>query len=126
MIGAASDKFRKKLATIYAAKDTTAINKNFGMVITSELSVAINGTNFVIENATHPQIKVAKSILEKALKKSLSNIEPLLRLCKINSKITISIRAPTDCAIPSPSTPQPVNMPLPTRLRSSQSPQLIQ
>ena len=77
------------------------------MVMTREVSVAIRGINLVSENATHPQIKVANNILPSAFQKLLSRISPPERFCKIESKITISINAPTDYAAPRPSTPQP-------------------
>ena len=70
--------------------------KNLGIVITNELSVAIKGINFVIENATQPVIAVAIIILIIALQKALSNNSLFERLCNIYNKIIISAIAPID------------------------------
>ena len=74
MIGFTSSRFKKKLAIIYDKDDSAAIKANFGIVITKDESVAINGINFVKENATQPVIKVANNILKNAFQNSLSRI----------------------------------------------------
>ena len=70
------------------------MTKNLGIVITNELSVAINGINFVIENATQPVITVAIAILIIAFQKALSNNSLFERLCNIYNKTIISAIAP--------------------------------
>ena len=59
------------------------INKNFGIVITRDVSVAIKGMNFVIENATYPATAVANSILVNARQKLLFKSSPRERFCSI-------------------------------------------
>lgn len=76
--------------------DTADINKNFGMVITRDVSVAIKGTNFVIEKATQPATSVANNILTVAFQYALSSSSRLERFCSIYNSIIISIIAPTD------------------------------
>lgn len=42
--------------------EIAVIRRNFGMVMTSEVSVAISGINLVMEKATQPHMMVAKTI----------------------------------------------------------------
>ena len=106
-IGSTSSRFRKKLAIIYDRIESAAISKNFGTVITSEVSVTMRGMNLVAENATQPVIKVANIILLMTFQKSRLRIFYSDFRCNINSNMIISIIAPIDCAKPNPSTPQP-------------------
>ena len=65
------------------------MSKNFGIVITSDESVAISGINLVSEKAAQPAIIVAATILAVAFQNSLFRIRFSERRCSIYNKIII-------------------------------------
>ena len=76
---------------IYEIAEITEITRNFGIVMTSEVSVAISGMNFVIENATHPAIADANSILVPAFQNALSSNSHFDLRCNIYNNIMYKI-----------------------------------